>query len=191
MSTWTAAEAAHLIAWYVFIQWQTSNADSTRVRIAYEKGKRELAKKGMGCQPPGWLFGIAWFFIYLMLTAVAFVYFENSPEASTYRIPIFVLFVVNIVLNKAWSNLYWDWQRVGSALIVMCLLIDTAIATLVLLILDNSFSLWGLCVGLYVPYVAWLLFAGFLNWRWWRAGLRTMATPLRPVEPYQQFLLKK
>lgn len=122
----------------------------------------------MSCIPPGWIFGVVWTLLYGLLSAAAVIYFYNDEDGE-YNVPIFVLWVVNMMLNKVWSLVFFDMGRVAWALVIALLMLATSIAILVLV----GISAQWLAFGLYFPYPVWILVAIYLNVKWFLYGLPT------------------
>jgi len=109
-------------------------------------------------KPPDIAFGPVWTTIFV-LAAIGGVLAWSAAESIADRRLILTLFGVNAVLNLGWSALFFQLKRP-----------DWALAELVLLWL----SILALIVGLkrlslaasllVVPYLAWVTFAGVLNY---------------------------
>lgn len=161
---WTPDAATSLIAWFVFIYWQLSGSRSMSkdFRREYDAKMRYIR-----FAPPGWLFGVAWFVLYGLITAAAFLYFGPTQgyETSQYYLAAYIVLFVNIVLNKFWSVLFFDQRRIGWALAVAVVLLLSAIAVVVLFGLTQAWTPFGL----FMPYPLWLIVALYLNAVWLRA----------------------
>ncbi|MDE0946532.1 MAG: tryptophan-rich sensory protein [Sphingobium sp.] len=107
--------------------------------------------------PPGWLFGVAWTILYvLMALALAIVLHARGAKG---RGPAIALFLLQLLMNLAWSPLFFRAHQVGSALmLIVALFIVVAITTW---LLGRVRRVAGL---LLLPYLAWLAFASFLNY---------------------------
>ena len=70
-------------------------------------------------RPPNWLFGPAWTVIYVFV-AVGGILAYNAAEGSS-RTLLLGLFVVNSLLNVAWSPLFFKLRRPDWALIELAL----------------------------------------------------------------------
>jgi len=106
--------------------------------------------------PPGWVFGAAWTFLYILLgIAVALaVAASRSPARRT----ALILFILQLVLNYSWSPLFFGLHLAEVALVVILAILALSIATaLVLRRVSPAAAL------LMVPYLAWLCFASYLN----------------------------
>ena len=98
--------------------------------------------------PPGYVFGIVWPILYLLMGITAWRTFEIIKN----------LFYVQLFLNAIWSWLFFSFQLPLISLIDIWLLIYINIK--IILIVLKKDKLAGL---LYAPYILWLLFASYLN----------------------------
>ena len=108
-------------------------------------------------QPPDWLFAPVWTLIY-GLTALAGVLVWNRVADRERRLRLMALFALNALLNVLWSELFFGRRRPDWALAEV---IPFWLSILVLVLLVFPITRtggWAL-----VPYLLWVLFAGFLN----------------------------
>lgn len=104
--------------------------------------------------PPGWVFGAAWTTIMICFSifmAILWSRVENKTQ-------IIALFSVQWILNTSWNPIFFYFQQVGLALIV--------IITLTLLVgyfLFKFSKIMKLNSVLILPYFVWLLIATSLN----------------------------
>ena len=98
--------------------------------------------------PPGYVFGIVWPILYLLMGITAWRTFEIIKN----------LFYVQLFLNAIWSWLFFSFHLPLISLIDIWLLIYVNIK-IVFKVLKMD-KLAGL---LYSPYILWLLFASYLN----------------------------
>ncbi len=111
--------------------------------------------------PPSWVFGPVWSALYLMMAFAAWAVWrrEGWPGA---RLPL-ALFAVQLVLNGAWSPVFFGARAIGPAFVLIVVLWCAILATLVLF--------WRVLAGagaLLVPYLAWVSYAAALNFALWR-----------------------
>ena len=107
--------------------------------------------------PPGWLFGVAWTILYILMgLALAIVLHARGAKG---RGPAIVLFLIQLLMNLAWSPLFFRAHQVGSALRLISALIVVVAITIWLFARIRRVA--GL---LLLPYLAWLAFASFLNY---------------------------
>ena len=98
--------------------------------------------------PPSFVFGIVWPILYLLMAYVAF----RSADK------IWKLFIPQLILNAAWSWMFFYMHAPLLALINISILIFLNQKILVILKNESKVLFW-----LYLPYVLWLAFAAFLN----------------------------
>jgi len=107
--------------------------------------------------PPGWLFGVAWTILYVLMgLALAIVLHARGAKG---RGPAIALFLVQLVMNLAWSPLFFRAHQVGSALVLILALI--VVVAITIWLFGRIRRVAGL---LLLPYLAWLAFASFLNY---------------------------
>lgn len=119
-------------------------------------------------RPPNWLFGPAWTLIFILTATSGVIAFERAPGEEA-RVSLLALFALNAVLNVAWSPLFFKLRRPDWAMVELVLL---WLSILALVVATGSIS-W-LAGALLAPYLAWVTFAGVLNWK--------MVTLNRPFE---------
>jgi benzodiazapine receptor len=98
--------------------------------------------------PPSFVFGIVWPILYALM---AFVSFKSADK-------IWKLFIPQLILNAAWSWMFFFMHAPLLALINILILIFLNQKILVILKNESKLLFW-----LYLPYVLWLSFAAFLN----------------------------
>jgi benzodiazapine receptor len=106
----------------------------------------ELVKSPLN--PPGYVFGIVWPILYLLMGIVAFLAAER----------IWKLFIIQLILNAAWSWIFFYYQLPIIALLDIALLILINVMIVMNLRASSKALAW-----LYLPYLLWLFFAAFLN----------------------------
>lgn len=110
-----------------------------------------------GWKPPDWLFGPAWTLIYTLTAAAAVLAWEACPSRSQRR-GLLLAFLANAVLNIAWSWLFFslrrpDWARIESVVLIASVALLIALAGR-----QRRLAGW-----LLLPYLLWVMFAGWLN----------------------------
>ncbi len=98
--------------------------------------------------PPGYIFGIVWPILYLLMSISAYRSYEVIKK----------LFFIQLFFNMIWSWLFFYFQMPLIALADIFLLIYLNIRILVILFKTDLAS--GI---LYAPYILWLCFASYLN----------------------------
>jgi translocator protein len=109
-------------------------------------------------QPPGWVFGVVWPLLYLM-TGIALAIVLNARGAALRMVGV-GLFLLQFVLNLAWSPLFFGQHEVTKAFYLLILILTVAIGTTFVFGRIRAVAAW-----LMVPYLAWLCFASILNYQ--------------------------
>lgn len=119
----------------------------------------ELAKAEW--RPPNALFGPVWTALYAMMAVVGWKLWRartSSPAARS----LLVLWAVQLVLNSAWSFLFFGLRSPLAGLL------DIVPLLVVVLWIQIGLFKWDRVLGvLWVPYVLWLSFATALNFSIW------------------------
>ena len=108
--------------------------------------------------PPNWLFGPVWTVLYICMAVAAWLIWRQDGV----RGPL-TLFAVQLVLNAAWSWLFFWFHMPGAAFI--------EILTLLVAIAATTIAFWprSKAAGiLMLPYLGWVAFASVLNFAIWR-----------------------
>lgn len=108
--------------------------------------------------PPGWLFGAAWTLLYALM-GVAIARVLGTPPSEKRRHAI-ALFLLQLVLNLAWSPLFFGAHQIFGALALILAIVIAAVATTIAFARVDRPASW-----LFVPYLAWLSFATVLNFQ--------------------------
>ncbi len=108
-------------------------------------------------QPPDWLFGPAWTLIF-GLAALAGVLGWRGAARSSHRIRLLAFFGANMFFNTLWSFLFFRLHRPDWALAEVGLLWMSIVALMAALWSASQAASW-----LLTPYLAWVSFAGVLN----------------------------
>ncbi len=107
---------------------------------------QELAKSSLN--PPGYVFGIVWPILYLLMSISAFRTFKETKN----------LFLIQLLFNALWSWLFFGLQMPFVALLNIWLLIYLNIRLNFKMFYKDKLSGF-----LFIPYVLWLFFASYLN----------------------------
>jgi len=113
---------------------------------------------------PQWAYGAVWFVLFGLNAAAGYTYWLCGRAAESTFIATLVLYGVNILLNKAWTGIFFGAMAPYWALADNVLILLTAIAVWALF---GVGGVW-LSFGLFTPYVLWLFVANYLNWRFIR-----------------------
>jgi len=125
------------------------------------------ALKKPAFQPPGWAFPVAWTALYLM-TGWAFGLVLDAPHSRARSAGVGA-FVTQLVLNLAWSPLFFRVHQITWALaLILVILVAAVVATI------RFRQIRPVAAALMLPYLAWLVFASSLNGAivWMNPGIR-------------------
>ncbi len=107
--------------------------------------------------PPPATFGIVWSALYVMMgLALALVVTARGAPGRNLAI---AAFAVQLLLNLAWSPLFFAGHRIFAALVLLLVLDLAVVATVALFHRVRPVAAW-----LLVPYLVWVLFATYLNY---------------------------
>ncbi|WP_425614137.1 TspO/MBR family protein [Anatilimnocola sp. NA78] len=110
--------------------------------------------------PPNWIFGPVWTLLYIMMAIAAGRAANRSSPAQ--RWTTWSLFITQLAFNAAWSALFFGAQQPGLALIDIVLMWLAIVATIAWFWRIDRVAAW-----LFVPYLAWVSFATYLNLGFW------------------------
>ena len=108
--------------------------------------------------PPSWIFAPVWSALYLGIASAGWLVWRARPRLGP---PLFA-WGGQLVLNAAWSLLFFGLQRPGLALLEILVLLAAVGATTA-----EFFRIRPLAGWLFVPYAAWVSFAAYLNAGLW------------------------
>ncbi len=111
--------------------------------------------------PPNWIFGPVWTALYTIMAVAAWLVWKRGGFAAQ-RLAL-SLFLLQLGFNALWSPLFFGLRNPGLAFADLVLLWLTLLAA--------AAAFWKtrwVAGALLVPYVAWVTFAGALNFAVWR-----------------------
>ena len=106
--------------------------------------------------PPNYFFPIVWNILYTLIAISGWLMFNSKPFSNLNIIKI--LYIIQLLLNWAWSPLFFSYHLLGVAMIVI-LLMDIFVASIVFL----AYEKLKLVSILMLPYLLWILFATYLS----------------------------
>ena len=111
--------------------------------------------------PPAWLFGPVWMVLYICIAIAGFLAWRRAGFGGAKW--TLTLFAVQLILNAAWSWVFFGLHQPGWAFAEIILLWASILATTAALF---TVSTWA--GVLFVPYLLWVTFAAGLNFTIWR-----------------------
>jgi benzodiazapine receptor len=113
--------------------------------------------------PPDWVFGPVWTVLYLLMAVAAWQVWRTAPTRSA-RLPL-TLFGIQLLLNLAWSGLFFGLKSPGWAFLEIIVLWWGILAALIAFWRRSAWA--GVLMA---PYLTWVSFAVALNLEIWRLG---------------------
>ncbi len=106
--------------------------------------------------PPGWLFGVVWPILYLLMGIAAYIIYQapQSPE----REKAINLYWVQLFINFLWPIVFFRFEWFWISVLVILLLDVLVLITTILFYRINKIAGY-----LMIPYLLWILFATYLN----------------------------
>ena len=111
-------------------------------------------------KPPNWVFGPVWSTLYLAMGYASKLVYESNSPLKTYALAVYG---TQLVLNLAWTPLFFTNHKLGAALVNILALDVTVCYTIKLFLEIDETSGY-----LLLPYLAWISFASLLNFEFWR-----------------------
>lgn len=111
--------------------------------------------------PADWVFPIVWNFLFLLMGISGWIVWRTAGSLNEAG-GVLSIFVAQLMLNFAWSALFFGLHRPGLALVEVIVL-DIAIAGTIIGFWRHS----RLAALLLVPYFLWSLFASWLTGSIW------------------------
>ena len=108
-------------------------------------------------KPPNWIFAPVWTTLYVLMAVAAWRVWRREGLRPL------GLYILQLAANFAWSFIFFGEHAIRAALAEIILLF--------VLVLVTMWDFWGrdrIAGLLFLPYTAWVLFAGFLNAAIWR-----------------------
>ena len=112
-------------------------------------------------QPPPWAFPLVWTVLYIMIAVSGWLVWTRGggkPLGGA-----LTCYAVQIVLNAAWSPLFFGLKRMDLAFYVaIAMFVAIAVTIWQFMPIDK------VAAYLLFPYLAWVCVAAFLNWTVWK-----------------------
>ena len=106
--------------------------------------------------PPDWIFTPVWIILYIMIAISIILFLRKHRRENRYG--IYLLIVLHLISNFAWTGIFFGLKSPGLALIDI-LFIDISLIFMTWCFwktdMISSILLW--------PYLIWVLFATYLN----------------------------
>ena len=106
--------------------------------------------------PPRYIFGIVWPLLYISL--IAYGISTGIDEKCIGFCSPLIYFTIQMVLNLCWSTIFFRWQMLKTAFIIILVMIALTVVTM--------YETWKLEMNylyILIPYLLWISFASYLN----------------------------
>ena len=114
-----------------------------------------------GIAPPNWVFAPVWTTLYVLMAVAAWRVWRISGTRSKEMIA----YGVQLMLNFAWSAIFFAAHQIGLAMIEIALLVLAILMTAILFFRRDRLA--GI---LFLPYLGWTAFAAVLTHAFWVAN---------------------
>ena len=113
--------------------------------------------------PPNWVFPLVWSVLYAMMGVSLWLLWDRAADTARRRMAI-TLFFLQLVLNAAWSPVFFGLHHTRAALVIIVLLVAAIAATILAAWRTQRVAAWLLAL-----YLVWVVYAATLN-----AGIVTL-----------------
>ncbi|EKF60426.1 tryptophan-rich sensory protein [Agrobacterium albertimagni AOL15] len=103
--------------------------------------------------PPAWLFGPVWTTLYVLIGVAGARIWQRAPKSAAMQ-----LWFAQMAFNLMWSPAFFGLQNPELGLLVIVGMLVTIIAFMI-----KARPIDRISTLLFVPYLAWVTFAGILN----------------------------
>jgi len=118
-----------------------------------------LAKPALN--PPAWVFGPVWTTLYALMGIAAFLVWKKGLGRRDVKVAL-SLFGLQLALNTLWSIVFFGLHNPGAAFVEIVFLWLAIVAAIAAFGRVSRLAAW-----LLAPYIAWVSFAGYLNFMLW------------------------
>ena len=106
--------------------------------------------------PPGYIFGIVWPILYLLMT-ISFMIIQQNKKCYPYCSAL-TFFIIQLIFNLSWTTIFFKLKMPILALLdILCILVFALITLYKFSFINKTASL------LLLPYIVWLFLALSLN----------------------------
>jgi tryptophan-rich sensory protein len=109
--------------------------------------------------PPSWLFPVAWTILYILMGISSyFIYKNNDPFKVVYRDKALIFYILQLIFNFFWSIIFFNLKLYYFAFFWLLVML-----TFIILLMINAKKVDIIAFYLLIPYILWVIFAGYLN----------------------------
>ncbi|MDA7541211.1 tryptophan-rich sensory protein [bacterium] len=111
--------------------------------------------------PPAFVFGPVWTTLFVLMATAAWLVWKPGGFKAA-KTPL-ILFAIQLVLNVAWSWVFFHFHQPGWAFVEILVLWFAIVATTIAFFNRQKVAGW-----LMLPYLGWVTFASVLNFAIWQ-----------------------
>ena len=112
--------------------------------------------------PPNWVFGPVWTGLFALMGAALWLVWRRADSAPRAAGMAAGVFAVHFAVNVGWSAVFFGLRAIGWGLVVIAVLWTLIVAT------ASAFARVDRRAALLLaPYLVWVSFAAYLNYRFW------------------------
>jgi len=104
--------------------------------------------------PPGYVFPIVWTVLYTLMGVSLYLVSEESGDKKK----SYIIYIVQLILNSLWTLFYFGLDM---KLFAFFILIGLIISVIIMILEFRKLN--KTAAYLQIPYLIWLIFAGYLN----------------------------
>lgn len=147
--------------WMVLIGFLLLSFFAAAVGAIYPPGEWYAGLVKPSWNPPNWVFGPVWTVLYFCIGLSGWLVWRRSGWRSA--APALVVYALQLILNAAWSWLFFGLHRPGLAFAEIVVLWIGILATVLMFKRLSRPAAW-----LLLPYLCWVGFAAALNLALWQ-----------------------
>ena len=156
-----AASPTRLKSAVALAGWLALCFSAASLGAVFAPGEWYAALEKPAWNPPAWVFGPVWTALYTLMAVAAWLVWKRGGFAG-HRAAL-SLFLAQLLFNALWSPLFFGRQDPGLALADLLLLWLALLMTVA-----GFWKARPLAGVMLLPYLAWVTFAGALNFTLWR-----------------------
>ena len=109
--------------------------------------------------PPGFIFPIAWTILYVLMGISSYLIYNSTTANNKEKKIALTLYSVQLIFNFLWTPIFFNFNLYLLSFIWIVILI-----ILVVLMIASFYKISKPAALLQIPYLLWLIFAGYLNY---------------------------
>lgn len=111
--------------------------------------------------PPGWIFPVVWTILFTLMAVAAYRIWMKGKSGEEARKAL-LLYGIQLFLNFLWSIIFFRYRLYAIAFLELLVLL-----VFILLTTFEFYRIDKTAAYLMIPYIAWVSFAGVLNYTIW------------------------